>query len=159
MWKKISVNKFTGHAFAFLIGMFVAFGAMFSQKSVAQSTSTIFSGSCGMLINRNFGGWEAHYLGDTTIAQNFIGIFNFDSKKINISYTVVSAFGEAGATAAMTTTTDVDFTVAEGPFTGSYYLTLTGGKKFTVVPVNSGNTFLFVENNNQAVATGMCQKI
>jgi hypothetical protein len=155
---KKSMQKISGFLVAAMIGVILSAGAMFAQKTIAQSASSVFTGSCGMLINRNFGGWEAHYLGDNTIAQNFVGIFNFDTKKMNISYTVVSDFGQSGAVASSATATDVDFTISDGPFAGSYYLG-SGGKTFTIVPVNGGNTFLFVENNDQAVATGMCQKI
>jgi hypothetical protein len=151
--------RYSGYLIAFFIGILLSVGIMFSQRSIAQSSPSVFTGSCGMLVNRNFGGWEAHYLGDTTIAQNFIGIINFDTKKINIAFSTVSAFGQPEAVAAMSNMTNIDFTISNGPFTGSYYISNGSDKWFTIIPVNGGNTFLFVENNNQAVATGMCQKI
>lgn len=137
----------------------VSLGLIFAQKSVAQSTTEAFKGSCGMLLNRNFGGWEAHYSGDTTIAMNFVGIFNFDTQKVSLTYSVVSPFGGDPAVATEQTLTDIPFTLDSGPFSGSYYVTVGGSKVFTFVPVNQGNSYLIVEKNNQAIATGVCQKI
>ena len=159
MSNRLQNFKYSGYIFAFVLGALVSIGAMFSQRSIAQSSASVFSGSCGMLVNRNFGGWEAHYLGDNTIAQNFLGVINFDTKKISVAFSVLSAFGQSQAAASMDTRRDIDFTVADGPIPGTYYIANGGGNWFTIIPVNGGNTFLFVENNNQAIATGMCQKI
>lgn len=135
----------------------------FVNTSLAQSKSVPFSGSCGFVLNRNFGGWDLSYQGSETVAQNFTGIINFDSGTMFTLANVVSNYCKTNAfEGQLIDSTPTYISMSNGPFSGSYYLTAVGDAKpaFIMIPVNSGNTFLMTElNTSKTSSTGVCQKI
>ena len=135
----------------------------FINSSLAQSKSTPFSGSCGFVINRNFGGWDLNYQGSQTVAQNFTGVINFDSGTMFSLANVVSNYGKSNAfESQLIDSTPTFIAISNGPFPGSYYLTAVGESKpaFILIPVNGRNTFLMTElNTTKTSSTGVCQKI
>lgn len=144
-----------------LVVMTVGFTLSFitSKSSHAQSGS-VLSGSCGLLLNRNYGGMEAHYFGDQTIAKNFIGIIDFDKLKISVTYNHVSDFGKASAVGASTTLNNQSILIGSGPFPGSFAINEANGDAWLIlVPVNGGNTFIVSEISTQASSTGVCQRV
>ena len=52
--------------FALIIGVL---GLKTVKDSYAQTSASPFTGSCGLILNRNFGGWEVFYKGANTVAQ------------------------------------------------------------------------------------------
>jgi hypothetical protein len=78
---------------------------------------------------------------------------------------VSTGLGEChGYTAAEAYVTNVvgplDFTMADGPLPNSYLVTPPANTipQFTLLPINSGNTFVIQVYNDKS-ATGVCQKI
>jgi len=131
------------------------------KDSYAQSSASPFTGSCGLILNRNFGGWEVFYRGSNTVAQNFIGIVNFDTGNISYMANLVSGYGTSQASESQQVFTDRGSFTA-GPVAGTYYLTGIGENlpSYVFVPVNGGNTFLVSElNTTKTSSTGVCQKI
>jgi len=135
----------------------------FINSSLSQSKSIPFSGSCGFVINRNFGGWDLSYQGSQTVAQNFTGVINFDSGTMFALANVVSNYGKTNAfESQLIDSTPTFIAISNGPFPGSYYLTAVGESKpaFILIPVNGRNTFLMTElNTTKTSSTGVCQKI
>lgn len=133
------------------------------NSSFAQSKAIPLSGSCGFIINRNFGGWDQYYQGSQTVAQNFTGIINFDSGTMFVLANLVSNYGKSNAIESqLIDSTPTIISTSNGPFAGSYYLTAAGESKpsFLIIPVNGGNTFLMTELNiTKTSSTGVCQKI
>jgi hypothetical protein len=131
------------------------------KDSYAQSSASPFTGSCGLILNRNFGGWEVFYRGSNTVAQNFIGIVNLDTGSLSYLANTVSGYGTSQASESQQVFTDRgNFTA--GPVAGTYYLTGIGENlpSFIFVPVNGGNSFLVSElNTTKTSSTGICQKI
>ena len=147
--------------FALIIGVL---GFKTVNNSYAQSSSSPFTGSCGLILNRNFGGWEVSYKGSNTVAQNFIGIMNFDTGNFSFLANMVSGYGtsQASESQQVFTNDNQKGTITAGPITGTYYLTKIGENtpSYVFVPVNGGNTFLVSElNTTKTSSTGVCQKI
>jgi len=134
-----------------------------SNIAVAQSKGMPFTGSCGFIINRNFGGWDLKYDGGQTIAQNMTGIINFDSGAMYALANTVSNYGKSNAfESQIIDSTPTYITISNGPFSGSYYLNAVGDAKpaFLLIPVNGGSTILLTElNTTKTSSTGVCQKI
>ena len=157
----ININSKT---IVLLIAILVAIiGGKNIKDSYAQTAANPFTGSCGLILNRNFGGWDAYYQGSTTIAQNFIGTINFDTGYSGLLVNTVSGYGTNKATEQQQVFTDNQkFSITSGPFNGSYYLSAPGDAKptYIFVPVNGGNTFLVTElNSSKTSSTGVCQRI
>jgi len=146
--------------FALIIGVL---GLKTVKDSYAQSSASPFTGSCGLILNRNFGGWEVSYKGANTVAQNFIGIMNFDTGNFHVLANMVSGYGTSQASESQQVfTDDQKGAITAGPITGTYYLTKIGENtpSYVFVPVNGGNTFLVSElNTTKTSSTGVCQKI
>lgn len=133
------------------------------KDSYAQAVESPFRGSCGLILNRNFGGWEASYQNASTVAQNFVGIINFDTRSASIFYNTVNGFGTSKSTEQQGwETSNSGNVVKPGPFTGSYYVSIGGSTTpdYLFVPVNGGNSFLVTElNSSKTSSTGVCQRI
>lgn len=133
------------------------------KDSYAQTAANPFTGSCGIILNRNLGGWDAYYQGSTTIAQNLIGTINFDSGYTGFLVNTVSGYGTNKATEQQQVfTVNQKFSITSGPVLGSYYLSAPGDAtpNYIFVPVNGGNTFLITElNSSKSSSTGVCQRI
>jgi len=134
-----------------------------SSFTNAQSKIASITGSCGFVLNRNFGGWDIKYEGDQTVAQNITGIINFDSGTMFTLANTVSNFGKSNAVGSQKIDSVPNYiSMSSGPFSGSYYLSVVGSSvpSFMIIPVNGGNTFLMSElNSTKTSSTGVCQKI
>ena len=157
----ININSKSIIVLLALVLMFI--GGKNIKDSYAQTSSNLFSGSCGLILNRNFGGWETSYQNANTVAQNFVGIINFDTGSASIFYKTVSGFGTSKSTEQQGwETSNSGNVVKPGPFTGSYYVSIGGSTTpdYLFVPVNGGNSFLVTElNSTKTSSTGICQKI
>ena len=147
-----------------LIAIIVAVIAGKNMKDIyAQTVANPFTGSCCLILNRNFGGWGNFYQNANTVAQNFVGIINFDSGTTSIFYNTVSGFGTSKPTEQQGWETNNSGNVVKpGPFIGSYYFSFGGSTTpdYLFVPVNGGNSFLVTElNSTKTSSTGICQRI
>jgi hypothetical protein len=163
--KSISITvNITSKTIVILLALIIGvLGLKTVKDSYAQSSASPLTGSCGLILNRNFGGWEVFYKGANTVAQNFIGIINFDTGTFHGLTNMVSGYGTSQASESQQVFTDNQKgTITAGPVIGSYYLTAAGENtpSFVFVPVNGGNTFLVSElNTTKTSSTGVCQKI
>lgn len=139
-------------------------------KAVSQTTLT---GSCGIIFTANINGWEgvAKTFG-AEVTNNAIGTINFDSGTYGFKFNNVTPYGHAthvdevfrSSTGAMTF-------VSFNSSTGIYEYNATDSSSPTdivhlsILPVNSGNTFLITAYSQSAssatspVASGVCQKV
>lgn len=142
--------------------LFIATILTVANLASAQS-KVVLTGSCGFVINRNFGGWDLKYEGNQTIAQNMTGIINFDAGTMYVLANLVSNYGKSNAfESQLIDSTPTNIIMSNGPFLGSYYLSAIGDSKpaFLIIPVNGGSTFLMTElNTTKTSSTGVCQKI
>ena len=138
-----------------LVGAYFAFS---TDKIHAQSSNTL-SGSCALIMNSNLSGWDAS-LDNHSVPQSSLAIVNFDSSTVSYVANKVTNYNHSN-TALTQDTGTTSFTLAAGPFSGSYYLTEAGAvSPVFLVPVNSGNSYLaMVLNSDKPSKTGVCQKL
>jgi hypothetical protein len=123
-------------------------------------TSPALTGKYGCLGNSNAAPYMISKQGGD-VYMNFIGIIDMDTRTANVTNSVTSNFNAANTTQSNDVVSNT-FTMAQGPFPGSYTVTFSSGGIETMVPVNSGNTIL-----SKSVKTGpgtmtdttVCQKI
>ena len=141
-------------------------------KKVNAVTQTTFTGSCGILANFNYNGWDniaANNL-PNTITKSAIGTLNFDTGRWVVEVSVITNYG--GTSSVSETTVKSAGTATLNSFdsdTGVYKFTnlQDDGQtmSFSVLPVNSGNTFLISGKistlgiTNGPVVSGICQKV
>lgn len=134
----------------------------FNHISTKASTAAL-TGKCGMLLSRNFFGFEAAQYNQSGQVPNTLAYFDFDNGTGQMLNATISNFGLNSATAAAAKSVQSGkFSQAAGPVTGSYTLTLDNGVTLNVMPVNAGNSFLIQIPGNgtqMSPATGVCQKI
>ena len=154
----INVNPKLVIAMMVLIG--VAALAYKIPETKAQS-STVITGVFGCIENSNATPYlEAKKTQDAWM--NRLAHMNFDTNTISVMYSINTNFNSNG-TAQRNETGSTTFTVTTGPITGSYTVTYpaTGGT-ITVMPVNSGNTLLYIDSKtgpDHMSNTGVCQRI
>ena len=125
-----------------------------------EQTSPALTGKYGCLGNSNAAPYMISKQGGD-VYMNFIGIIDMDTRTANVTNSVTSNFNAANTTQSNDVVSNT-FTMAQGPFPGSYTVTFSSGGIETMVPVNSGNTIL-----SKSVKTGpgtmtdttVCQKI
>ena len=132
------------------------------------SNSTVLTGSCGFLVQRSFGGFGNAQVG-YNFTHNFIGIIDFDKSTASGTLNQLYNYQQSNANIVTSTNTNVPIYISTGPFTGSYYISLTASDAgaFIFVPVNGGNSFLVSQkgpvspssNPSDPALTGVCQKI
>ena len=125
-------------------------------------TSTAPTGSCGFVMNKNFGGLSNSNVGYDYM-QNYIGVIDFDKKTFDGAGNHVYNYQKSNATVEYQTFPTTALTLDKSNFNGSYRYKLgSDGTMLTVVPVNSNNTFLIMldygKTNGEPTATGACQK-
>lgn len=161
-----------------LTAVLVVLCAMFyAIKKVNAVTQTTLTGSCGMLINYNYNGWD-NIITERTgsqITKSAIGVVNFDTSKAYFELTVNTNYG--GGSFNSTTPSEATNKIT-ADLTLNSFDTDTGIYKYnavvnntnetlvmTVVPVNSGNTFLISGQtpvlglSDGPGMSGVCQKI
>jgi hypothetical protein len=139
-------------------------------KAVSQTT---LSGSCGIIFTANINGWEgvAKTFG-AEITNNAIGTINFDSGIYGVKFNNVTPYGHAThVDEVFRTSTGALSFVSFNSNTGVYEYTATDSSSPTdivhisVLPVNSGNTFLITAYSQSSgsetspVSSGVCQKV
>lgn len=145
---------------AILVVIGVATFAYKIPETKAQA-SPVLTGKYGCLGNSNAAPYMISKQGGD-VYMNFIGILDMDTRTANATNSVTSNFNAANTTQSNDVLSDITFTMAQGPFPGSYTVTFSSGGIETMVPVNSGNTIL-----SKSVKTGpgtmtdttVCQKI
>ena len=138
---------------------------VFSLLSISicnAQTSTTPTGSCGFVMNKNFGGLSNSNVGYDYM-QNYIGVIDFDKKTFDGAGNHVYNYQKSNATVEYETFPTTALTLDKSNFNGSYRYKLgSDGTMLTVVPVNSNNTFLIMldygKTSGEPTATGACQK-
>ena len=126
------------------------------------------TGSCGLMMNVSKWGSPVRYGQADPSSNNFLLLINFDSGTIS-GYATNVTFG-SNATESPTYVTGMapgNFTFTQTPDVAAGFYKITPSNldqmpEWKVLPVNGGNTFLFIwSGNNRAGAggTGVCQKI
>lgn len=146
--------------------------ASYNLKKVNAVTQTTLSGSCGILANINYNGWDnkAANQQPNVLTKSAIGTINFDTGMANLEISVMTNYG--GTSTIYEATSKSSGTATLSSFdsdTGIYKFTYLDDNgqtmSFSVLPVNSGNTFLI---SGQVAAlsitsgppfSGICQKV
>jgi hypothetical protein len=124
-------------------------------------TSPALTGKYGCLGNSNAAPYMLSKQGGD-VWMNFIGIIDMDARTANATSSVVDNFNAAGTSQSNDVMSGATFTIAQGPFPGSFTATFSSGGIDTWVPVNSGNTILSksVKTGTGTITeTSICQKI
>ena len=133
------------------------------KETQAQSSFTPLTGKCGMLYNNSFFGFDTIKTGQTGVVSNMLMMWDFDAGTASFIQAKIDNYGQNSVTLAPLTGT-FNFTQASGDISGSVKLIFGGGGNayITVLPVNSGNTFLVQlagGGNGSAPGSGVCQRI
>lgn len=153
--------------------LIILLALLYAVKKVNAVTQTTFSGSCGMLVNFHNNGWEnkAANQQPNNVTKSAIGTINFDTSRWNFELTIMSNYGGTGTVSE--SKSKVSGTSTFNSFdsdTGLYKYTVTidgsaGTMDFSMLPVNSGNSFLVsgqiasLDITNGPLVTGICQKV
>ena len=159
--KKISIGS------SLMALLIIITSLLWIDKSRAASNN--LSGSCGFLVQRNFGGYGNAQIG-YNFTSNIIGIINFDTNTVDGTLNQLFNYQQSNSNIVTTSKNSQPIKVTPGPFAGSYYVYLSGNETtdkqpIIIVPVNGGNTFLVSQsiplnsNGNDPALTGVCQKI
>ena len=134
----------------------------FYTSNTKAQASTGLTGSCGFVLNKNFGGLSNLNVG-YDFMQNYIGVIDFDKKTLIGAGNHITDYQKTTAKVTNETLGSNTLTADVSMFSGSFRFKIgTDGTVLTVVPVNSSNTFmLMLDYGSQAepTATGVCQKI
>lgn len=148
----------------------------YSVKGVNAIPQTTLSGSCGMLVNFNYNGWDNIITerAGSQITKSAIGVVNFDTLKSYFEFTIATNYGGGNHNS---TTPSESVTKVTGDLTFNSFDSETGIYKYTfssntassvtltIVPVNSGSTYLISGQiptlglTNGPGISGVCQKI
>lgn len=163
--------------YALTVVLVVLCALLYAVKKVNAVTQTTLAGSCGMLINYNYNGWDNIITerAGSQITKSAIGIVNFDTSKAYFELTVNTNYGGGNfnSTTPSESTTKITADLTLNSFdaeTGVYKYTAAINNTnesmvMTVVPVNSGNTYLVSGQTptlgitNGPGISGVCQKI
>lgn len=168
------VLHYKKHAITGLLVVLIALS--YSVKPVKAVTQNTLSGSCGILANFNYNGWNnlaASVLHQPNLlTKSAIGIINFDTARLATELSVISNYGSATNNISETTVKTLGtFTFASfDSDTGIYKYTSTLDSSgqvilFSVIPVNSGNSYLIsgqvpaLDVSAGPAISGICQKI
>ena len=139
-------------------------------KAVSQTT---LSGSCGIIFTANVNGWEnvATRFG-ATVTNNAIGTIDFTNQTFGFKFSSVTPYGDNTHVDEVFDSSSGSFTfVSFNSTTGVYEykavdsVTATTIHRISVLPVNSGNTYLITAYTESAqsatspVSSGVCQKV
>jgi hypothetical protein len=170
-WQKTKLlvqNKNNILTFTLIVLIFLTY----NLKQVKAVTQTTLSGSCGILANFNYNGWDnkASNQQPNQMTKSAIGTINFDTGRMYVDLSIISNYGDTGTISE--TVSKVSGTAVLNSFdsdTGiyKYTTTLDSGLSidFSILPVNSGNTFLISGQiptlgiTNGPPVSGICQKV
>ena len=136
--------------------------SILSISNLHAQTTIAPTGSCGFVMNKNFGGLSNSNVGYDYM-QNYIGVIDFDKKTFDGAGNHVYNYQKSNATVEYETFPSITMTPDKSNFIGSYRYKLgSDGTMLTVVPVNSSNTFLIMldygKTSGEPTATGACKK-
>jgi hypothetical protein len=153
--------------------LIILFALLYAVKKVNAVTQTTLTGSCGILANVNYNGWnnKAANQQPNTLAKSAIGTVNFDTGRWHVEMSMMSDFGGTGAISESKsklsgTATLTSFDSDTGVY--KYVLTLDGSAgtmNFSILPVNSANSYLIsgqieaLSIANGPPLSGICQKV
>jgi hypothetical protein len=140
-------------------------------KAVTQAT---LSGSCGIIFTQNNSGWEGVLnTFKPEVTNNVMGTINFDAGTAAMKLSNVTPYGHATHSDEVFRTVkgriialvsfDSDTGIYE--YTATDPTTATNVQHISILPVNSGNTFLISTYGSTAssstgpISTGVCQKV
>jgi hypothetical protein len=129
-------------------------------ETKAQSSSAI-SGKFGCVSNTNATPYLESKTGQDAWMNN-LAYLDFDARSGSVTESVLSNFNSMGTSQRNVITNNVSFTVTSGPITGSSKVTFLGGGEIALMPVNSGNTLLWISfqtGRDHMTNTGVCQRI
>jgi len=163
--------------YALTLVLIVLCALFYAVKKVHAIPQATLSGSCGLLVNFNYNGWE-NIITERTgsqITKSAIGVINFDTLRSYFEFTISSNYGGGNfnSTTPSEAVTKVVGALTFNSFdsdTGIYKYTFTsndvsGSVTLTVIPVNSGSTYLISGQiptlglNDGPGISGVCQKI
>lgn len=169
-----NILHYKNYAITCLLVVLIAFS--YSVKTVQAVTQTSLSGSCGFLANFNYNGWSnlaaSGLHQPNLVTKSAIGTINFDTGRLATELSVITNYGSTINNISETTVktlgsfTFVSFDTDTGIY--KYTSTLDGSGQvilFSVIPVNTGNTFLVsgqVPTLDVAAGpaiSGICQKV
>jgi hypothetical protein len=168
-----NILDYKKYAITALLVVFIALS--YSVKPVKAVTPPTLAGTCGILANFNYNGWSRYAAAaarqPNDLSKNLIGTVNFDLSKFGAEQSVISSF--ESATTVSETTMKITGTFAYSSYdadTGIYKYTTTIDQTgqiilFSVVPVNSGNSFLIsgqvpaLGQSAGPAISGVCQKV
>lgn len=125
------------------------------------------TGSCGLMMNVSKWGSPIRYGQADHSSNNFLLLINFDAGTITGYGTNITFGSNATEDPTYVTSGPAYFTFTQTPDIANGFYKLTPSNldqmpEWKVLPVNGGNTYLFIwSGNNRAGAggTGVCQKL
>lgn len=149
----------------------------YSIKKVNAVTQTTLTGSCGLLVNFNYNGWDNIITErpGSQITKSAIGVVNFDTLRSHFEFTNSTNYGGGNfnntipSESVVKVTGNMVFNSFDSE-TGIYKYTITVNNTndsivLTIVPVNSGNTYLISGQiptlglTDGPGISGVCQRI
>lgn len=136
-----------------------------------KATVTAPSGTCGLLLSRNFGGFNTYMQDSNDVGSTMSGTINFDAKTASGNVSLINNYGKSNAVnveKAMTSTLVVDTTATSGVYLLTMTTTAVGEstsyiQKYDLISTNSGNTYLLrskpITDNNTGAWSGVCQAL
>ena len=144
----------------------------YNLKQVKATTQTTLSGSCGILANFNYNGWDnqAVISQPNVTVKSAIGTIDFDSGRWHVDLVIMTDYGSTTTISETTVKTSGTATLSSfDSDTGLYKYAYVGDNgttmSFSVLPVNSSNTFLISGQTSALGITsgppvsGICQKV
>lgn len=134
-----------------------------------QAVASAPSGTCGLLLSRNFAGFDTYMNGSNGVGSTIAGTVNFDTNTGTAKVTVINNYGLNNAVNAEVVAVSTISPVTQvSP--GVYTLTMTTSaegqtwtQQYNMLSTNSGNTLLLksvpTTNNNTGAWAGVCQAL
>ena len=168
-----NILDYKKYAITALLVVLIAFS--YSVKQVKAVTQTTLSGTCGILANFNYNGWNGLIASNlpNMVTKSAIGTINFDTGIAAVDVSVMTNYGDTTFGSMSETVAKSVGTLAFTSFdtdTGLYKYTMTDNSNgqqllFSILPVNSSNTFLIsgqvptVGGALGPTVSGICQKV
>lgn len=135
--------------------------ALVNKIPETKAQSSAITGKFGCVSNTNAAPYLIAKAGQDAWINNLAHL-DFDTRVASVTESVVSNFNQSGTSQRNDVSNNVPFTLSTGPITGSTTLTFSAGGVVAFIPVNSGNTLLWVAiktGRDHMTNTGVCQKI
>ena len=149
---KLTTKNQLNQAWFLLVLAFAIFSLVFvfKNKEAKAVTQTTLSGSCGIIFTTNVNGWEnVATRFSATVTNNAIGTMDFTNQVFGIKFNSVTPYGANQNVSEVFENSSGAFTfVSFNSTTGVYEYKAVDSRdaqtihRISVLPVNSGNTFL-----------------